>query len=195
MTQRRFSGRPRVVGISPSTEPLPLLPAPPEETSASSEATPEPIVDKTLPEDAQQQSPPMKQELPLEDTKPIPVDTPVDAPAGVPPPDSSEEELLDLPIPKFNLSSSFQYNCAQLTAPLKNGRASYIVELQPNIDEERKRNHIRRIQQLCASSGNQDTGIEAQLDSVISGYVGVFTAETIDQISKENVSLNEDKYL
>lgn len=193
MSQRRFFGRPPVVGVSPSTETSPPPPAPPEKTPASSEGTPEPIVEKPLPKD--DQSPPTKQEPPLADTEPIPVDTPPDAPADIPVPGSSGEELPDLPIPTFDLSSSFQYNCAQLTNPLKDGRASYIVEIQPNIDEEGKSNHIRRIQQLCASSGIKDTGIEAQLNSVISGYVGVFTADTIAQISKENVSLNEDKYI
>lgn len=188
MSQRRFGSR-KLVAVSALFSPDPVdeqAPVAEEELTSVGESL-TPTEEKTA---ATEEEPATTED---ETTAEEEISTPADE-SSISADPIPEGPLPFVTISTANLASSHSYHCVQLTEPTEDGIASYIVEFQPNLDLEEIIEHMERIQQLCAETGESSVGIEARLDTVISGYVGVFTQDLIEAISKDSVSNLQPAY-
>lgn len=107
-------------------------------------------------------------------------------PAAVPEPDAKDTREIQ----PIDLTKQADYESIHLTTS-QTGRNSYIVQLQSDASQADREAHIRKVRDLCQKSDPPLAGIEAVLDTVIAGYVGVFDDAVLREIWKSKVRENK----
>lgn len=112
---------------------------------------------------------------------------------GGPPAGASVNQGGNPTIPPIDMTKS--YSSGRIINAAAAGGMSYIVQLQPAASLTSRNAHMKKIQDLCdvvrAGAPPSDlvpVGIEAQLETTMVGYVGVFSEKVVEIIKRDIVS-------
>ena len=196
MSQRRFVRKLRnpqtstpVLSVSDDKQNDSTVSTPPIAQASVEEPIQKPTAQQPATEQPPTEQPPTEQPPTDKPTTDQPTtDQPaVDTPA-VKPPAVSGQNVQDSGIIKpIDLTKQADYESIHLTTS-QNGRNSYIVQLKSDASQADREAHILKVKDLCEKSNPPLAGIEAVLETVMVGYIGVFDDAVLREIWKNKVS-------
>ena len=182
MSQRRFV---RKVRNPKTSTPVPSVSDDKPHDSTVSTPTLQPSVEEPIQKPTAQQ-PTSEQPTAEQPTAEQPaVITPTVNPPAVPGQDMQDSGI----VKPIDLTKQADYESIHLTTS-QNGRNSYIVQLKSDASQADREAHILKVKDLCEKSNPPLTGIEAVLETVMVGYIGVFDDAVLREIWKNKVSTN-----